>query len=72
MPFSTSTTGKSKHRVSAMICFKVSAGISSPTNCLIASKAISSLLRFSIVSKKVLSKGVIVSGKYNPLSVANP
>jgi hypothetical protein len=39
---------------------------------LIASKAISSLLKFSIVSKKSEDKGVIVSGKYNPLSGANP
>jgi hypothetical protein len=38
---------------------------------LIASKAISSLLKFSIVSKSE-DKGVIVSGKYNPLSGANP
>jgi hypothetical protein len=37
---------------------------------LIASKAISSLLKFSI--KKIRRQGVIVSGKYNPLSGANP
>jgi hypothetical protein len=33
-------------------------------------KAISSL-KFSMVSKKSEDKGVIVSGKYNPLSGAN-
>jgi hypothetical protein len=37
---------------------------------LIASKAISSLLKFSSI-KKSEDKGVIVSGKYNPLSGAN-
>jgi hypothetical protein len=37
---------------------------------LIASKAISSLLKFSII--KIRRQGVIVSGKYNPLSGANP
>ena len=55
-----------------MICFKVSAGISSPTNCLMASKAITELLRFSMSSKNDLGNGVIDSGKYNPLSEANP
>ncbi len=55
-----------------MICFKVSVGISSPTNCLMASKAISALLKFSIFSKNSGAKAVIDSGKYNPLSVANP
>jgi hypothetical protein len=39
-------------------------------NCLIASKAISSLLKF--LCQKSEDKGVIVSGKYNPLSGANP
>jgi hypothetical protein len=34
------------------------AGISSPINCLIASKAISSLLKFSMVSKKSEDKGL--------------
>jgi hypothetical protein len=53
------------------ISFSTAAGISSPINCLIASKAISSLLKFSIVSKNQKTK-VIVSGKYNPLSGANP
>jgi hypothetical protein len=42
-----STTGKSKHSVSAIISLDYSISI----NCLIASKAISSLLKFSIVSK---------------------
>jgi hypothetical protein len=37
-----------------------------------ASKAISSLLKLSIFSKNLGDYGVIVSGKYNPLSVANP
>ncbi|MNE25127.1 hypothetical protein D3C87_1290880 [compost metagenome] len=55
-----------------MISFSFSAGISSPTNCLIASKAISSWLKLSILSKKEGSSGVMLSGKYNPLSVANP
>jgi hypothetical protein len=37
----TGTTGKSKETVSSIISFKTEVGISSPTNCLIASKAIS-------------------------------
>jgi hypothetical protein len=41
--------------------FSTGAGISSPINCLIASKAISSLLKFSMASKKSEDKGVIVS-----------
>ena len=55
-----------------MICFKVSVGISSPTNCFMASYAISSLLKFSIFSKKSVFNGVMDFGKYNPLSDANP
>jgi hypothetical protein len=37
-----------------------------------ASKAITELLRFSMFSKNDLGNGVIDSGKYNPLSEANP
>jgi hypothetical protein len=37
-----------------------------------ASKAISSLLRISIFSKKFAFRAVIFYGKYNPLSGAKP
>jgi hypothetical protein len=47
-------------------------GISDDTNCLMVSKAISLLERLSIFSKKSLARGVIFSGKYNPLSGAIP
>jgi precorrin-2 methylase len=53
------TTGKLKETVSLMISFKMVSGISSPTNCLIASKAISSLEYCSILSIKSLDRGVV-------------
>ena len=66
------TTGKSKDKVSSTIVFKISSGISGETNCLIASNAISECDKLSILSKKDLGKGVMVSGKYKPLSGAIP
>ena len=46
--------------------------MSGDTNCLIASKAISECDKVSMLSKNDLGKGVMYSGKYNPLSGANP
>jgi len=66
------TTGKSKLRVSSTIVFKISSGISGTINCFMASKAISALDFSSMVSKKDFGSGVIDSGKYYPLSGANP
>jgi hypothetical protein len=48
---------ESKHSVSAIISFSTGAGISSPINCLIASKAISSLLKFLYGIKKIKKRG---------------
>ena len=66
------TTGKSNDKVSVTIFFKTASGISGDTNCLIASKAISVCDKLSILSQNDLGKGVMLSGKYNPLSGANP
>jgi hypothetical protein len=64
--------GKSNERVSIIIVFKTFSGISGVTNCLMASKAISEYDKLSMSSKKDFGSGVIVSGKYNPLSGAKP
>ena len=66
------TIGKSNDSVSSIIVFKTSSGISGLTNCLMAVKAISECDKLSIVSKKDFGNGVIDSGKYKPLSGANP
>ena len=66
------TIGKSKDMVSSIIFFRIPSEISGVTNCFIASKAISTSDRVSMFSKNDLDKGVIFSGKYSPLSFANP
>ena len=66
------TIGKSKDRVSSIIFFRIPSGISGVTNCFIASKAISTSDRVSMFSKNDFDKGVVFSGKYSPLSSANP